>query len=88
MRRAHSLFGTRHGRGSEERRAQAAEPADGQDGADQPPDTPQAGPAQPAEPAAVQPDYAAELEQLAKLKSEGILTDEEYAAKKKQILGI
>ncbi len=72
----------------QERRAQAAEPADGQDGADQPPDTPQAGPAQPAEPAAVQPDYAAELEQLAKLKNEGILTDEEYAAKKKQILGI
>jgi Short C-terminal domain len=69
-------------------RAQAAEPADGQDGADQPPDAPQAGPAPPAEPAAVQPDYAAELEQLAKLKSEGILTDEEYAAKKKQILGI
>ena len=34
------------------------------------------------------PDYAAELEQLARLKSQGILTDEEFEAKKKQILGI
>lgn len=30
----------------------------------------------------------AQLEQLAKLKNEGILTDEEFAAKKKQILGL
>ena len=34
------------------------------------------------------PDYAAELEQLAQLKTQGILTDEEFQAKKKQILGI
>ena len=40
----------------------------------------------PAEPAV--PDYAAELEQLAQLKNQGILTDEEFEAKKKQILGI
>ena len=33
-------------------------------------------------------DYAAELEQLAQLKNQGILTDEEFEAKKKQILGI
>jgi succinate dehydrogenase/fumarate reductase flavoprotein subunit len=33
-------------------------------------------------------DYAAELEQLAQLKSQGILTEEEFEAKKKQILGI
>ena len=33
-------------------------------------------------------DTAAQLEQLAKLKQEGILTEEEFAAKKKQILGI
>jgi hypothetical protein len=39
--------------------------------------------AQPAE-----PDYTAELEQLARLKQEGILTDEEFEAKKRQILGI
>ena len=42
--------------------------------------------AAPAAPAA--PDYAAELEQLAQLKAQGILTDEEFEAKKKQILGI
>ncbi len=34
------------------------------------------------------PDYTAELEQLAQLKNQGIITDEEFEAKKKQILGI
>jgi hypothetical protein len=43
----------------------------------------QAAPATPA-----QPDYTAELEQLAQLKAQGILTEEEFEAKKKQILGI
>jgi hypothetical protein len=43
----------------------------------------QAAPAAPAE-----PDYTAELQQLAQLRSQGILTDEEFEAKKKQILGI
>jgi membrane protease subunit (stomatin/prohibitin family) len=33
-------------------------------------------------------DYAAELEKLAQLKAGGIITDEEFAAKKRQILGI
>lgn len=33
-------------------------------------------------------DYTEELAQLAKLKEQGILTDEEFEAKKKQILGI
>jgi nucleoside phosphorylase len=42
--------------------------------------------APPAPPA--EPDYAAELEQLAQLKAQGILTEEEFEAKKKQILGI
>ena len=42
--------------------------------------------AAPAAPAA--PDYAAELAQLAQLKEQGIITDEEFEAKKKQILGI
>ena len=46
----------------------------------------QAAAAAPAAPAA--PDYTAELEQLAQLKAQGILTDEEFEAKKKQILGI
>jgi hypothetical protein len=35
-----------------------------------------------------QSDYAAELEKLAQLKAQGVLTDEEFEAKKKQILGI
>ena len=43
----------------------------------------QAAPAAPAE-----PDYAAELQKLADLKAQGILTEEEFEAKKKQILGI
>ena len=45
-----------------------------------------AAPAPAAAPAA--PDYAAELEQLAQLKNQGIITEEEFEAKKKQILGI
>ena len=42
--------------------------------------------AAPAEPQ--EPDYAAELQQLAQLKEQGILTEEEFEAKKKQVLGI
>ena len=38
--------------------------------------------------APAEPDYAAELEQLAQLKAQGILTEEEFEAKKRQILGI
>jgi hypothetical protein len=34
------------------------------------------------------PDYTAELNQLAQLKNQGIITEEEFQAKKKQILGI
>ena len=48
----------------------------------------QAAAAQAAPAAPAQPDYAAELEQLAQLKAQGILTEEEFEAKKKQILGI
>ena len=33
-------------------------------------------------------DYVAELEHLAQLKAQGIITEEEFQAKKKQILGI
>ena len=43
-------------------------------------------PQAPAAPAA--PDYAAELQQLAALKGQGLITEEEFEAKKKQILGI
>ena len=38
--------------------------------------------------AAAEPDYVAELEQLAQLRDQGILTPEEFEAKKKQILGL
>lgn len=44
--------------------------------------------AQGAEPAAAQPDCVAELAQLAELKGLGIITEEEFEAKKKQALGI
>jgi len=39
-------------------------------------------------PAAAEPDYMAELEKLGQLKNQGIITEEEFQAKKKQILGI
>src|ERR671911_1172927 len=42
-----------------------------------------AAPAQPAE-----PDYMAELERLPQLKAPGIITEEEFAAKKAQLLGV
>ena len=42
--------------------------------------------AQPAAPA--EPEYAAELQKLAQLQLQGIITQEEFEAKKKQILGI
>jgi hypothetical protein len=38
--------------------------------------------------AAAAPDYTAQLQELAQLKDQGILTEEEFEAKKKQILGI
>jgi len=42
----------------------------------------------PAPAAAPEPDYVGELERLAQLRDQGILSDEEFEAKKKQILGI
>ena len=44
--------------------------------------------APPPAPAPAAPDTTQELTQLAQLHSQGILTDEEFAAKKAQILGI
>jgi hypothetical protein len=38
--------------------------------------------------AAAEPEYMAELEQLANLRNQGIITPEEFEAKKKQILGL
>ena len=45
-------------------------------------------PAMEQQAAPMAPDYTAELEQLAQLKAQGILTEEEFEAKKKQVLGI
>jgi len=57
-----------------------------------PAQAPGAGPpagAQPQAPAAApQVSYVEELEQLAGLRDKGILTDEEFQAKKKQLLGL
>jgi Short C-terminal domain len=50
---------------------------------------PEPQPAYTAAPAApAQPSYMAELERLAQLNAQGVLTAEEYEAKKRQILGI
>jgi hypothetical protein len=38
--------------------------------------------------AAAEPDYMDELTQLAQLRDQGILTPEEFEAKKKQVLGL
>jgi membrane protease subunit (stomatin/prohibitin family) len=43
---------------------------------------------QPAQAAPAEDDMTAQLQQLAQLKEQGILTQEEFDAKKKQILGI
>lgn len=44
-------------------------------------------PAQPAAPAGAG-DYTAELERLAKLRDEGVISSDDFEAKKKQLLGI
>jgi Short C-terminal domain len=48
-------------------------------------------PGEPAEaeaPAEAAPDYTTELEKLAKLRDEGVISAEDFEAKKKQLLGI
>ena len=42
----------------------------------------------PAAPSPAEPDYMAKLEKLGQLKQQGIITEEEFQAKKKQLLGI
>jgi hypothetical protein len=42
----------------------------------------------PAAAAPAEPDYAEELKKLAELKAAGVISEEEFDAKKKQILGI
>jgi hypothetical protein len=55
------------------------------DGYDEP-EPEYAPPPPPAAPA--EPDYAAELQKLAALRDQGIISDEDFEAKKKQILGL
>jgi hypothetical protein len=52
-----------------------------------PPPAPAPAPA-PAAAAPAAPAYVAELEQLAALRDAGVLTDEEFEAKKRKILGL
>lgn len=49
---------------------------------------PEPEPYPPAAPAPAEPDYAAELQKLASLRDQGIINDEEFEAKKRQILEI
>ena len=42
----------------------------------------------PAPAAAPEPQYMAELERLAQLRDQGIVSEEEFQAKKKQLLGL
>ncbi len=42
----------------------------------------------PPPPAPAAPDYAAELSQLAQLRDQGVITAEDFDAKKRQLLGI
>ncbi|TQJ48406.1 SHOCT domain-containing protein [Phycicoccus sp. SLBN-51] len=52
-----------------------------------PPPAPAPAPAAPPAPAASSADTIAQLKELAELKAQGILTDEEFAAQKAKILG-
>jgi hypothetical protein len=49
---------------------------------------PQPAPAPPPAPAAGGADMSAELERLATLRNQGVLTDEEFAAAKAKLLGL
>ena len=71
--------------------AALAQQAGAQGGAPaQPMGSSQAGQAPPYAPPAAQPkpDYITELQQLAELRDQGIITPEEFDAKKKQLLGL
>ena len=52
------------------------------------PSTPAPAPSTPAPAPAAEPDYIAELEKLAGLVDKGIITQEEFEAKKKSLLGL
>ena len=48
----------------------------------------EAPPQQAAPAAAAEPDYTVELERLAKLRDDGVISAEDFEAKKKQLLGL
>jgi hypothetical protein len=48
----------------------------------------QPAPQQPVAAAPAEPDPAAEIQKFAAMKEQGLITEEEFTAKKKQILGI
>ncbi len=54
------------------------------------PEAPQAAPTQaaPAPAAPAEADYTDELQKLSAMKDQGVITEQEFEAKKKQILGI
>jgi hypothetical protein len=54
----------------------------------QPAGEPEAAPPPPQPSAPAQPAYVAELAQLAQLRDQGVITAEDFEAKKKQLLGI
>jgi hypothetical protein len=45
-------------------------------------------PVEAAAPASSEPEYVGELERLSQLRDQGIISNEDFEAKKKQILGI
>jgi hypothetical protein len=54
----------------------------------QPAGQPEPQQAAPPPPAPAAPGYAAELEQLAQLRDQGVITSDDFEAKKRQLLGI
>jgi len=72
MQRRRSAFENRHGM------RQDFEPAGEEQYAEE----------QPAAAAPAAPDYTAELQKLAQLREQGVITDEDFDAKKKQLLGL
>jgi hypothetical protein len=65
-----------------------SEPLDEQDRQDLAASTPPAPPVEPRQPAAEPPDYIDELKRLAELKEAGIISAEEFEAKKSRLLGL
>jgi hypothetical protein len=63
--------------------AKSAQKGQAQQAAAAPPPAAEAAPPTPAE-----PDPAAEIQKYAALRDQGLITEEEFAAKKKAILGI